>query len=198
MPTTVRALYADGTQYRSRLVDAVRDLTAESWPSGPARTTIRSGRWPPTAPALACSGCAASSVSLARTPRRSPTPCPGSAGRTSRPSAVAAELVIALETTGAIIERCLDTWTVDMLEVEFERGSGDSSRMHTRRSVLLRLLSHDAFHSGEISQLLGATAFRRSISGRARRANTSIRDETASCNSVCHTLLCATWTSTTS
>jgi hypothetical protein len=29
------------------------------------------------------------------------------------------ELVGALETTGAIIERCLDTWTVDMLEVEF-------------------------------------------------------------------------------
>jgi hypothetical protein len=28
--------------------------------------------------------------------------------------------------------------------------------MHTRRSILLRLLSHDAFHSGEISQLLGA------------------------------------------
>jgi hypothetical protein len=27
--------------------------------------------------------------------------------------------------------------------------------MHTRRSILLRLLSHDAFHSGEISQLLG-------------------------------------------
>ena len=64
--------------------------------------------------------------------------------------------VVALETTAAIIERCLDTWTADMLEVEFERRYGEVRQMHTRRSILLRLLSHDAFHSGEISQLLGA------------------------------------------
>ena len=30
----------------------------------------------------------------------------------------ATDLVHALESTGAIVERCLDTWTVDMLEVE--------------------------------------------------------------------------------
>jgi hypothetical protein len=66
-----------------------------------------------------------------------------------------AELAVALESTGAVVERCLDTWTVDMLEVEFERVLGDVRQRHTRRSVLLRLLSHDAFHSGEISQLLG-------------------------------------------
>ena len=59
-------------------------------------------------------------------------------------------LVGALETTGTI-ERCLDTWTPDMLEVEFERRYGDSVQLHTRRSILLRLLSHDAFHSGKIS-----------------------------------------------
>jgi hypothetical protein len=64
---------------------------------------------------------------------------------------------VALETTSAIIDRCLDTWTVDMLEVEFERQLGDIRQVHTRRSILLRLLSHDAFHSGEISQLLGAS-----------------------------------------
>lgn len=43
-----------------------------------------------------------------------------------------------------------------MLEVEFERRYRDVRQVHTRRSVLLRLLSHDAFHSGEISQLLGS------------------------------------------
>ena len=64
--------------------------------------------------------------------------------------------MVALESTDAIIERCLDTWTPDMLEVEFERRMGDVRQLHTRRSILLRLLSHDAFHSGEISQLLGA------------------------------------------
>ncbi len=43
-----------------------------------------------------------------------------------------------------------------MLEVEFERHLGDIRQLHTRRSILLRLLSHDAFHSREIPQLLGA------------------------------------------
>jgi uncharacterized damage-inducible protein DinB len=57
--------------------------------------------------------------------------------------------------TGAIIERILDTWTLDGLEVEFERTRGGIRQVHTRRSILLRCLSHDAFHSGEISQLLG-------------------------------------------
>jgi len=66
------------------------------------------------------------------------------------------ELVWALESTGALIERCLDAWTEDMLEVPFERTYRDVSSVHTRRSILLRMLSHDAFHSGEISQLLGA------------------------------------------
>ena len=28
-------------------------------------------------------------------------------------------------------------------------------RLHTRQSILLRLLSHDAYHAGEISQTLG-------------------------------------------
>ncbi len=53
-------------------------------------------------------------------------------------------------------DRCLDAWTTDMLEVEFERRRGNVRRMHTRRSILLRLLTHDAFHSGEISELLGS------------------------------------------
>jgi len=28
-------------------------------------------------------------------------------------------------------------------------------RLHTRQSILLRLLSHDAYHAGELSQTLG-------------------------------------------
>ncbi len=67
----------------------------------------------------------------------------------------AGELVRAFESTDAIIERILDTWTPGDLEVPFERRYRDTVQVHTRRSVLLRLLSHDAFHAGEISQLLG-------------------------------------------
>lgn len=153
----IRTFYADGTQYRSRLVDGIRDLNAD-------QLALRAG--PDHDPIWALAAhCASARVfwlcGILGEPGADTTPFPdalsgfGWEDVPDHPRS-AMELVGALETTGAIIERCLDTWTVDMLEVEFERRSGDISRMHTRRSVLLRILSHDAFHSGEISQLLGA------------------------------------------
>lgn len=65
------------------------------------------------------------------------------------------ELVFALETTWSIVERCLNGWTVDMLDERFERAMPGQLQIHTRQSVLLRLLSHDAYHCGELSQTLG-------------------------------------------
>jgi hypothetical protein len=153
----IRHFYADWTQYRSRLVDGVRDLT-------PHELAISAG--PDHAPIWALAAhCAGTRVywlcGVLGEPGAETTPFPdpfaeiGWEDDLEHPR-TAGELVGALETTGAIIERCLDTWTIDMLEVEFERRYGDTAQRHTRRSILLRLLSHDAFHSGEISQLLGA------------------------------------------
>jgi len=156
-PEPIRRFYADWTQYRSRLVDGVRDLTADqlALSGGPDQAPI----W---ALAAHCAGgrtywlCGVLGEPGAQT---TPFPDPfselGWEDDLDQPRS-ASELVVALETTGAIIDRCLDTWTDDMLEVEFERRRGDVRQIHTRRSILLRLLSHDAFHSGEISQLLGA------------------------------------------
>ena len=152
----IRHFYADWTQYRSRLVDAVRDLTAEQLAisAGPDHGPI----W---ALAAHCAGTRTYWLcGVLGEPGAETTPFPdplsglGWEDEPDHPRS-AEELVMALETTGAIIERCLDTWTTDMLEVEFERRFGDVRQLHTRRSILLRLLSHDAFHSGEISQLLG-------------------------------------------
>ena len=42
-----------------------------------------------------------------------------------------------------------------MLGVEFERHFRDERQVHTRTSVLQRLLTHDAYHDGEIAQTLG-------------------------------------------
>jgi len=67
----------------------------------------------------------------------------------------AAEVVGALETSWKIAERCLDTWTPDMLAEEFRRVRNGAVQIHTRQSVLLRLITHDAFHAGEISMILG-------------------------------------------
>lgn len=156
-PGSIRRFYADWTQYGSRLVEAVRGLT-------PDQLAISAG--PDHAPIWALAAhCAGVRVywlcgvlgepGAETTPFPDPLADPGWEDDLDHPRS-AAELVVALETTGAIIDRCLDTWTLDMLEVEFERWRGDVRQVHARRSILLRLLSHDAFHGGEISQLLGA------------------------------------------
>jgi uncharacterized damage-inducible protein DinB len=66
-----------------------------------------------------------------------------------------AELTEALESSWQIIAGCLERWTPDMLFEQFERQAGKETQIHTRQSVLIRLLSHDAYHCGELSQTLG-------------------------------------------
>jgi len=154
---SIRPFYADWTQYRTRLVDGVRDLS-------PSQLALSAG--PDHAPIWALAAhCAGTRVywlcGVLGEPGADTTPFPdalsglGWEDDLEHPRS-AAELVVALESTDAIIERCLDTWTVDMLEAEFERRIGEVRQLHTRRSILMRCISHDAFHSGEISQLLGA------------------------------------------
>jgi uncharacterized damage-inducible protein DinB len=67
----------------------------------------------------------------------------------------ATELVWALESTFAVVEDCLNRWVPEMLGAEVTREYGGVRRSHTRGSILQRLLSHDAYHCGELSQALG-------------------------------------------
>jgi uncharacterized damage-inducible protein DinB len=67
----------------------------------------------------------------------------------------AQELVTALEATWQIIDRCLDSWTPTMLGETFIRETEGHQQVHTRASIIQRLLSHDAYHCGELSQTLG-------------------------------------------
>lgn len=66
------------------------------------------------------------------------------------------ELVQALESSWRIVERCLTTWTPDTLTQEARRTREGEVRIHTRQSVLIRLITHDAYHCGEISLILGS------------------------------------------
>ena len=66
------------------------------------------------------------------------------------------ELVGALASSWKIVERCLATWTPETLGQEAQRTRGIEVQIHTRQSVLMRILTHDAFHSGEISLTLGS------------------------------------------
>jgi len=65
------------------------------------------------------------------------------------------ELVGALESTWSIVEQVLELWTPEMLQDEFHREIGGKIQIHTRQSVLMRMLTHDAEHCGEISLTLG-------------------------------------------
>jgi uncharacterized damage-inducible protein DinB len=67
----------------------------------------------------------------------------------------AGELVEALDTTWAIVDRLLDRWTPEMLDESVERSYGDERQVHSRASILQRLLTHEAYHCGELSQTLG-------------------------------------------
>jgi uncharacterized damage-inducible protein DinB len=65
------------------------------------------------------------------------------------------ELVAAMESTWRIIESCLNRWTLAMLSETFDRPDTKPVQVHSRKSVLNRMFSHDAFHAGEISLMLG-------------------------------------------
>ena len=65
------------------------------------------------------------------------------------------ELVGALEKTWAIIDGCLDRWTPAALDDRIERRYGDERQIHTRSSIVQRMLTHEAYHCGELSQTLG-------------------------------------------
>ena len=67
----------------------------------------------------------------------------------------AEELLSAVESSWKVVESCLQLWTPEMLTEVFTRDLNGTLQRHTRDSVLTRLVMHDAFHSGEVSLLLG-------------------------------------------
>jgi hypothetical protein len=68
----------------------------------------------------------------------------------------AEELVWALESSWRIVAGCLERWTPAMLEETFRRERRGQAQLHTRQSVLVRLLAHDAYHAGEIALIQGS------------------------------------------
>ena len=67
----------------------------------------------------------------------------------------AADLISAVEVSWRVVESCLNRWTPPMLEEAFTRKATGGVESHTRKSVLIRLVSHDAYHCGEVSLILG-------------------------------------------
>jgi hypothetical protein len=63
--------------------------------------------------------------------------------------------VEALESSWRIVARCLGEWTPELAFQDFAPQAGKRTQIHTRQAVLVLLLSHDAYHCGELSQTLG-------------------------------------------
>lgn len=152
---SIRPFYDRWPQYNRRLTETVAALTDEQLAIRPTTE-----HWP----LWAIVGHIASVrvywlCAIAGEPGADTTPWPDSTGEgweddLSEPKS-AIELVGALDSTFTMIDRLLDTWTPDILTEMFMRGVGTKRQFHDRASILQRLISHEAYHDGELSIALG-------------------------------------------
>ncbi|MGH2356543.1 MAG: hypothetical protein ACRDGJ_00845 [Candidatus Limnocylindria bacterium] len=77
----------------------------------------------------------------------------------------AEELVGALDSTFRIIEGCLDRWTPDMIGDAIQREYDGTVQVHSRSSILQRLLPTRHTTAVSCHRRSGSTASRRSTSG---------------------------------
>jgi hypothetical protein len=157
MALSLASVYPDWPQYAARIRGGIGGLNAD-------QLAIRGG--PEHAPiwALAAHVAAMRMYWLCgvfgepgadATPWPNPLTDPGWEDDESHPRS-AAELTQALDATWTIVRNVLDRWTVDDLGRTVDRiGPRGDLQVHTRASVLNRACTQEAFHAGEISQLLG-------------------------------------------
>ena len=153
---SIRLFYDRWPQYDRRLTDVVRSMSDEHLAIRPAPTG-----WPIWATVAHTAGgrvywlCGVLGEPGAEaTPFTDPLSGVGWEDDLDHPRS-AAELVMALDSTWGIVDRLLDRWTPEMLEETVERFYGDERQVHSRASILQRLLTHEAYHCGELSQTLG-------------------------------------------
>ena len=155
MPSSVAALYQDWPQHNARLRDAVRFLTSEELAirAGPEHGAI----WQLAAHVAGTRTYWLCAVLDEPGADRTPFASLSDEGWEDDPEHPRSgeELAWALDTTFTVVRECLERWTPDDLAVTADRTFGGITVVHTRASILNRMFSHDAFHAGEISQLLG-------------------------------------------
>jgi uncharacterized damage-inducible protein DinB len=143
-------------EYNRRFRDVIAALTAEQFAIEPG-----AGRWPlwATVGHTACQRvfwlC-----EFAGEPGADTTPftnagydCPGDDDLEHVWSADA--LAAALDSTFRIVERCLDTWTVESLDETLRRPEWGDDWVHTRGAVIQRVFSHDVYHCAQLNDAFG-------------------------------------------
>ena len=161
-PATLRPFYADWAGYNRRTAEGLRTLSDEDLALPvPAIRDHGGAAWPIWA--------VAGHVAAVRVfwlcdvfgePGAEATPfagdTPGWEDDLTHPRS-AEELAGALESTWRVIEGCLDRWTPAMLDEEIRRDEeGRPPEVHTRQSILLRMITHEGYHLGEINLALGS------------------------------------------
>jgi uncharacterized damage-inducible protein DinB len=159
---SVRAFYADWAGYNRRTIEGIRRLTPKDL-ALPVLATRDGGGEP--WPIWAVFGHTAAVrvfwlCDVFGEPGAEATPfegeTPGWEDDLSQPR-TAEELADAWETTWQVIEGCLDRWTPDTLSRITRRDeAGRPPELHTRQSILMRMINHEAYHLGEVNLALGS------------------------------------------
>jgi hypothetical protein len=153
---TIRPAYSVWPHYDRRLREVVVTLTEEQLALRPSPE-----RWPIWA-TVGHAACQRVSwlCGFAGVPGAETTPfanalheCPGD--EYLEPPMDAARLVEALDATFRIVDRCLDTWTPDMLGDEIRRDDLEEGWIQTRGWVIQRVFAHDVYHIAELNEVLG-------------------------------------------
>lgn len=156
MSRTLASLYPDWQQHAARIRDAIAGLSDEQLAlrAGPQHGQI----WQLVAHVAGTRVYWLCGVfgqpGADRTPWTHPLTDEGWEDDEAHPRS-AVELVSVLDASWEIIRGALERWPVDELELTAKREINGMTQVHSRASVLNRLFSHDAFHAGEVSQLLG-------------------------------------------
>jgi uncharacterized damage-inducible protein DinB len=154
--STVAPFYEGWSLFNDGLVTALAPLSAEQ-----LALPVGSPTWPIWASASHLAGARVYWLcAVFKEPGAETTPFSDPAGfgwedNLAHPRS-AEELVGALASSWKIVERCLATWTPETLDQEARRTRRSVVQIHTRQSVLIRLITHDAYHCGEISLTLGS------------------------------------------
>lgn len=154
---SLEGIYGDWRLYNDLVVGALRDLSAEDLAlRAPAADATSSAGWPIWTIAGHTAAVRVYWLGVVLgVPGADETPFPdpdqgGWEDELDHPR-TADELALAWETTWRIVERAIDAWTPAMLDEPVAAGSGDGAPHFTRRSLLLRLITHEAYHVGEIA-----------------------------------------------
>ena len=162
MPSTLRPFYADWAGYNRRTIDGLRGMSPDDLAlTVPSRRDDGSTDWPIWAIAGHSAGVRVfwlcdvfGEPGAELTPFEGDTP--GWEDDLSQPRS-AEELVRAWESTWRVVEGCLDRWTPETLREAVRRDeAGRPAEVHTRQSILMRMINHEAYHLGEINVALGA------------------------------------------